>query len=386
VAALYGRTLRLSASRLDTYAQCRFAYLMQYGLHLQTPGEADFDAPAFGTFVHEVLEKTAQEAAARGGFKALSDDEVKTLAEGFIEEYRQENEQNLTDRDARFAWLFQRHGREVLAVVRELAAELRVSDFVPGAFELKFARDGDMPPVRVQGEQASGELVGAVDRVDRWQNGEIDYVRVVDYKTGKKSFDYADVYHGMGLQMLLYLFALEEHGAAAFGHPVQSAGVLYFPAREVLLSGSAKKDEEKLEKERRGKLKRSGLLVNRGDVLRAMEHGDKPQYMPFRVNKDASIGGHVATPAQMELLRKHVAQKTCAMVDGMASGEITPNPARRGSHDACQWCDWAAVCHLDAPVGEVRYLEKISQKEFWARLEKEVGEYAESDSGTASGG
>lgn len=386
VAALYGRTLRLSASRLDTVAQCRFAYLMQYGLHLQTVGSADFDAPAFGTFVHAVLERTAQAAEARGGFAALSDDEVKVLTEGFIEEYRQENEQNLLDRDARFAYLFERHSREALAVVRELAAELRVSAFTPGAFELRFARDGEMPPVKVRGEQAVGELVGAVDRVDHWQNGEVDYVRVVDYKTGKKAFDYADVYHGMGLQMLLYLFALEEHGEQAFGHRVQPAGVLYFPARETILSGGSKKDENELEKERRKNLKRSGLLSNSLTVLQAMEQNEPPVYLPFRVKKDGSLSGNLASPAQMALLRGHVQRQTGRLADSIASGEVTPDPARRGAHDACQWCDWAAVCHLDAPNGAPRYLEKIDQAEFWARLEREAEAYAAADNGTTNGG
>ncbi len=374
VAALYGRTLKLSASNLDCFARCRFAYLMEYGLRLQAPGEADFDAPAFGTFVHEVLEKTARAAAARGGFAELSDEDIKALAEGYIEQYRQENEQNLTGRDARFAWLFQRHAKEALAVVRELAAELRVSDFAPAAFELRFGRgeDARMPPVAVAGEHARGELRGAVDRVDHWAHGGLHYIRVVDYKTGRKAFDYADVYHGMGLQMLLYLFALQQNGAQALGYPVQPAGVLYFPAREVLLSGS-KKDAAALEKERRSKLRRSGILLDNEQVLAAMEKASVPVYLPFRQKKDGTYSGSLVCPGQLSLLRVYVAKKTGELADGIASGEVSPNPARRGAHDACQWCDWAAVCHLDAGCGLPRYQEKIDQKTFWERLEKEVG-------------
>ena len=372
VAALYGRTLRLSASRLDTFAQCRFAYLMQYGLHLQPPGEPDFDAPAFGTFVHAVLERTAQAAAARGGFAALSDDEVTRLATGFIEDYRRENERNLTGRDARFAHLFHRHSREALAVVRELAAELRQSDFAPCAFELRFARDGQMPPVAVQGETVSGELVGAVDRVDHWQNGEVDYVRVVDYKTGKKSFDYADVYHGMGLQMLLYLFALEGQGDRVFGHRVQPAGVLYFPAREVLLSGQAPRDEQTLQSDRQKQLRRSGLLLDSRDVLAAMEHEQPGRYLPLRSQRDGTLTGSLMSPQQLALLREFVRRRCGQLADGIASGEVSPNPARRGSHDACQWCQWAAVCHLDAPNGAPRMLPGVRQAEFWEKIEQEV--------------
>ena len=68
-------------------------------------------------------------------------------------------------------------------------------------------------------------LRGFVDRVDAWCDGFRKFFRVVDYKTGKKDFDYCDVYNGVGLQMLLYLFALERSGENAVGQHATAAGV-----------------------------------------------------------------------------------------------------------------------------------------------------------------
>ena len=69
-------------------------------------------------------------------------------------------------------------------------------------------------------------LTGIADRVDGWlHNGKL-YLRVVDYKTGKKSFDLAELRYGLGLQMLLYLFTLKEEGRALFGgQEIVPAGV-----------------------------------------------------------------------------------------------------------------------------------------------------------------
>ena len=39
----------------------------------------------------------------------------------------------------------------------------------------------------------------------------------------------------MGLQMLLYLFTLEKHGAERYGKEIVPAGVLYVPARDILV-------------------------------------------------------------------------------------------------------------------------------------------------------
>ena len=66
---------------------------------------------------------------------------------------------------------------------------------------------------------------------------------MVDYKTGRKSFDLTEVWNGLGLQLLLYLFTLEREGSPLFGEQPVPAGVLYLPAREAVLKGSRTMDE-----------------------------------------------------------------------------------------------------------------------------------------------
>ena len=44
-------------------------------------------------------------------------------------------------------------------------------------------------------------LTGIADRVDSWLHDGKRYLRVVDYKTGRKKFDLSDVLYGMNLQM-----------------------------------------------------------------------------------------------------------------------------------------------------------------------------------------
>ena len=94
-------------------------------------------------------------------------------------------------------------------VVRELWEELSSGQYEPAEFELGFGGDGDMPAIEIPARDMAARLLGFVDRVDRFQVGQANFFRVVDYKTGKKDFDYCDVFNGVGLQMLLYLFALE---------------------------------------------------------------------------------------------------------------------------------------------------------------------------------
>ena len=87
-------------------------------------------------------------------------------------------------------------------VVRELWQELSEAAFAPAGFEVGFGDGEDLPPIPIPGGGMNAVLRGFIDRVDIWDNGASRYYRVVDYKTGKKDFDYCDVFNGVGLQML----------------------------------------------------------------------------------------------------------------------------------------------------------------------------------------
>lgn len=127
-------------------------------------------------------------------------------------------------------YLFARLRNTAYAVVDQIAEEMRCSDFVPLAFELSFGERGELPAVTVSEPDAELRIGGKVDRVDGWVKDNRLYLRVVDYKSGKKAFDLAAVRMGLDIQMLLYLFALKKEGKQRFGMDIEPAGVLYLPA------------------------------------------------------------------------------------------------------------------------------------------------------------
>ncbi|MFW2551536.1 hypothetical protein, partial [Klebsiella pneumoniae] len=71
--------------------------------------------------------------------------------------------------------------------------------------------------------------------------------------------------------MLLYLFTLEGTGKRIYGKDPVAAGVLYLPARDLILSGSRKITPAQRQKEVDQKLRRSGMLLNDPTLLAAME-------------------------------------------------------------------------------------------------------------------
>lgn len=274
-------------------------------------------------------------------------------------------------RGERFAYLFARNMREATAVVRDVGAELRVSAFRPCDEELSFAPDGALPPVRVRTAQGDGVISGFVDRVDLYETKKTAYFRVVDYKTGRKDFDYADILCGEGLQMLIYLFALQKNGEQRYGRRIFPAGVLYVPAREDMERIDPGGGPEELEALRAKHRRRKGLVLRDEAVLQAMEPSEgTPQYLPYQVKK-GELTGDLAGREQLEQLERFVMRSVQEMTGQMLTGRLEPNPILRGPmHSSCMYCDFAQACHRDSCKHANRYIAAVKAEKFWDELER----------------
>lgn len=370
VYGLYGSPIQLSASKIDTFAACKLEYFLRYGLKAEPRKQAKLDKPAFGTLVHAVLEHTVKRVMEQGGFETVP---VNTVLQIAAEEMKAYAEAYLPPQAEREDYLFRRSEHEVMQIVRDLWEELRASKFRPAFCEIKFAKDGALPTITIQGKKTDCQVMGLVDRVDLYADGGQTYVRVVDYKTGTKDFDYTDIQNGAGLQMLIYLFAFCAFGKDYLGTgPLEAAGVLYVPAKQSYPLLKSLPDDADVDKEQREKHRRKGLIRRDESLLSAMEEDpEHPRYMPY----SARNGDYLADQRQMELLERHVIRTVADMADQMACGQIEPNPMVRGQYSPCQYCDYTAVCHKDLDIRQPRELAGTSAALFWEKLEKEDREH-----------
>ncbi len=367
---VYGNMLNLSASQVDKQADCRLGYFLRYGLRARERKEATVDPAEFGTYVHWVLEQTGRRVMELGGFHRVSSEETWQIAKAYSDEYAREHFAQIDSK--RVVYLLQRNARELEMIVQELWQELSVSSFQPVDFEVSFGDGMKMPPISISGTYPA-QLRGFVDRVDAWQEDGRNYFRVVDYKTGRKDFDYCDVFNGLGLQMLIYMFALEQGGESVLGeHPV-SAGVQYFSARSPLLSCDGRITDEEAS-ERRGKeWRRKGLVLCDSDVLDAMEPEGSPKRLSCTRRKDGTVTGDVADREQLAALRQYVFRVLGRLVEDIAGGNVDANPYTRGSlHNACSYCPYKSVCNPATVPGRRNY-KAMTAQQFWEEVGKETG-------------
>lgn len=372
VRALYGDRIRLSASKIDLFASCRFGYFMRYGLKAKTREPAGFTPPELGTFMHSILERTASAVMEKGGFAAVTDKELTELTDRFVDEYIHETLNDFRERSPRFVYLFRRLIRDVRRIVLDTANELRNSDFVPLSFELNMSEEEALPPILLGEGKDSLMLTGIIDRVDGWVNEGKLYIRVVDYKTGRKSFSLSDVYYGMNLQMLLYLFSLCKNGEKLYGMETVPAGVLYIPARDNVLTSAADMTDEELYKKRASDLKRSGLLLSDPGVLWAMEHSDTPRFLPVKWHGTTPDGDSIASAERLGVLAKHIEKTLTEMAGELKRGSIAADPFYRSQQEtACTYCKYLEACRFsDGENGEChRRLPKLEASRVWNYIE-----------------
>ena len=375
VRSLYGGTVSMSASRLDKVKTCHFGYFMEYGLRAKERKRSTFDAPEIGTFLHYLLENVLRDLERGDGIETCDGARVKALVAHYTEQYILTVIDGYDEKSARFRYLFSRLRETACTIVENAVEELRHSDFRPIAFELGFGAHGDLPAITVTEGDTALSVTGKVDRVDGWlHNGRL-YLRVVDYKTGKKSFDLADVRYGLGIQMLLYLFALGKGGKAYFGHPIEPAGVLYLPARDVILRADRAISPERLQTALRRELRRSGMILAEPEVLAAMEHEafESPCFLPMGITKDGTLSGSLASAVQLGKLGRYVDDLLHRVAGEIGEGNIDADPCVRGPQEtSCVRCAFASACWFDERRDKPHYLQKTTPEEFWAMVDEEV--------------
>ena len=308
---------------------------------------------------------------------------LRKLVHHYVDEYARTQIDGYAGKSARFRYLFSRLRETACAIVENIADEMAVSDFQPMAFELGFGgKDGQLPAITVTEGATTLSVGGKVDRVDGWLKDGKLYLRVVDYKTGKKAFDLTDVRYGLGIQMLLYLFTLQREGSSYFGRPVEPAGVLYMPARDIILQADRALPPDKIEDMLRRELRRTGMLLGEPEVLTAMEHSalESPCYLPVGVTKDGAVQGLASSvlvsTAQMGKMARYIDSLLHRVAREIGEGNIDADPCTRGPQDsACAWCAFQSACWFDESRDKPHYLRKTTPEEFWQVVDEEVKQH-----------
>ncbi len=349
----FGKNMYMTASRVEKFYKCPFSYFCEYGIKAKPRKEAEVDAALSGTLIHYVLEKFLSENP-KHEFVKMSENTVEEKLSEIIDEYVKENMGGSENKSSSFARTLDLLRKSACKVVMHLIEEFLHCRFTPADFELKISNDGQIKPYEISLDNGGTvKIVGSVDRVDTYETAENTFVRVIDYKTGGKEFKLGEVFSGLNMQMLIYLFAIWQNGGDYYKN-VTPAGVLYFQAKNPRTKSkniTRTTDVKEAEDASLRELRMHGMVLNNIDVVNAMEDGCGGMFIPVDMDKTGALKGNVISIQALSNLKNRVDKIIKNMAEELQRGYISALPIE----DGCTWCSYKDICKREEsdPIREI---------------------------------
>ena len=299
------------------------------------------------------------------GISKLSDEELRFEVNAVLKEYLDSVMGSEKGKTSRFMYLYRRTASFIVKLLKRLGEEFFDSEFVPYSYEepLGGKQVGFYRLETPDGKEIIVE--GTIDRIDVLDRDGKRYVRVVDYKTGSKDFALCDVYYGINMQMLVYLFSIQQGGKGKLSGTVPS-GVLYMPAKNSVLKIDRNDSPEKKNDATRRSFCMNGLLLDDEAVLNAMEPGLSGFYIPVKQRRDGSFTS-VASLAEFGIIKNHIDSLLIKMAKELSEGKIAALPYRKSNSTPCDFCRFKGVCRRNEDAPFVEH-ESFSDDKFFEKV------------------
>jgi ATP-dependent helicase/nuclease subunit B len=361
--------LNCSPSRLQKFAACPYQHFASHILRLQQRKVFQFEPVDVGSFYHRVLDGLYRRLSKVGkDFASASDDRLKELCSQQIEELVRKDPfiSNFVSRCAYNEYIIASASDTLAETVVTLARMSRAGDFRQISSELRFGFSTESDDSRLITTLASKKirLRGCIDRIDLAQIGQKQAAVVFDYKKRPTSFSFREFYHGLELQLPMYLLALSQMKfadkeialpAGAFFIPIE-------PPAERASIGDFEKQGEKFTRRARGIF--NGEFAKNLD--NAIESGWSEFYnFYFSKKEQAQYGSYgksgALKPEHFDAVLNYTKNKITEFADKIFQGHIQITPYRLGKESACSRCIYSCLCKFDWQINRYNPLTSLNK-------------------------
>lgn len=356
---LYGETFEDSITRMEQFSACAFAHFLKYGLKLRERQEYEFRPLDMGNVFHGAMEKYALKLQQVGkGWTQIPEKLQEAYADESMEQAITDYGNSVLYSSARNVYTIQRLKRMMRRTVWALTKQIEKGAFVPEAYEMRFSN-------------------GKIDRVDTCVEEDKVYVKVMDYKTGTKAFDITSLYHGLQLQLMVYMNAAVDVMAEKYPQKeIVPAGVFYYQIDDPFVK--KQKCVEDIELEVLKELKPDGIVNAEAASLARLdtEQAGESVAAPVKWNRDGTLSqtSHAVDKESFQVMTKYAIQKLQKQHEKITEGEAEINPYAYGSKTGCDYCKYGHICGFDRKIAgyEYRNIKKKSIEEIISEMKGDI--------------
>ena len=345
------KTFRGSVSKLEKFNECPFKFFATHGLGLQERAEYKVQVPDIGNILHAVMSRFGRELKNENRpWASVERDEVNLRVEKILTDVLPNVHNKILSSTKTLEHRRARIKKVAVESLTRLIELDKVSKFQPKIFETPF----DDENLKVG--DTTLDLSGRIDRIDLSDDGK--YFLIVDYKTGHAELKLEKIFHGLSLQLAVYLNSakkLPEVGGR------EGVAMLYC----LLKIPSATVDtDEKAKEKSRDELKMPGLIRVDESIRNAVDH--TKNFVDFKKN-------NLAARDELQTIVAYAEKILLTTAEKILDGCIDIKPAKlSASDDACQYCLFSALCNFDRAVNETTTVTKDKREEILKRMADEL--------------
>ncbi len=373
--AIYGKQLINSVTRLEKYASCAYSHFLKYGLQLMEREIYKLGALDLGLLFHSSLENFSNKLREENlDWADISEEKREELVAQSVAESTDEYGNYILKSSKRNEYAINRITRIINRTVWAISEHIKHGKFKPNNYEIKFSSYDNLDALNIPlSKDENIFLQGQIDRVDKYDNGENIYLKIVDYKSGNAKFELESVYYGLQFQLMIYLnAAVEIESKINPDKNIIPAGIFYYNIKDPLVDREGTK--ENIDLEILKKLKVDGLVNDDPNIIKLLDDaiGSSSNILPVGIKKDGSYTerSKIASTSQFSQLSNHVYKNIKEIGEAILSGVIEINPYAKDNKTSCEYCEFKEICSFDLklPNNEYRKLPKIEEDKIWEIL------------------